>query len=308
MGLLPIDLPEMIRAGLDAQAKQPDGLLHASSLLEPLRHSQLRAANAPERPRPFTNEVTLMTGTLWHSWLERLLTGNLSINVSEGEGSSNRSLSPTTLTEVRCTDGMPDGWSGTADWLIWSPADRAFVLGDLKTIRGAGLPYVLRDGAKIGHIWQVSSYWYALRNMGFPLVEGFSIVYLPKDEVPGKDLQPAIMDCALVDEMELLDVMTQKKKAVDEYMERQYNSPMISGWQDGLEPFPDRELHKVWNKKANVYDVVLKPHYLAAYCNFIDCGCNELGQTKVGHIEDGKFVPRKGYEEYESRVTDEALC
>jgi hypothetical protein len=211
-----------------------------------------------------------------------------------------RIFKPTVLTEIDCTKGFPEGWSGTADWLIWSPEWRAFVLGDLKTIKGAGLPYVIRDGAKVGHIWQVSSYWYALRNMGFPLVEGFSIIYLPKDEVPGKDLQPAVMDCNLIDEMELLDAMTTKKRLVDEYLMEPYPQYLAN--------FPDRELHKVWNKKANAYDVVLKPHYLAAYCRFIDCGCNELGQTKVGHIEDGKFVPRKGYEDYESRVIDEALC
>lgn len=285
MGIFPVDIPDLLREIIDAEAKEPDGLLHASSLTEPLRHTQLRLSGAPEYPRSFTNDVTLMTGTLWHRFLE-----------SSMKTALHTSNSPF-LSEVNVTIGMPEGWGGTADWLIWDIERRAFVLGDLKTIKGAGLPWVLRDGAKVEHIWQLSSYWYALRNMGIPLVEGFGILYLPKDEVAGKDLQATVMECNMIDELELLDVMTKKKQAVDEFLERKQE--FKHEWHKALAPIPDRTLHKVWNKKTQVHDVVLKPHYSSAYCRFIDCGCNELGQTKVGHVEDDHYISRKGYEKYE---------
>src|SRR5689334_4455026 len=54
--------------------RPPDGKLHASSdLTGSLRHAQLRAAGAPERPRTITDEIVLMTGTLWHDLAHKAL-------------------------------------------------------------------------------------------------------------------------------------------------------------------------------------------------------------------------------------------
>jgi hypothetical protein len=42
---------------------------------------------------------------------------------------------------------LPDGWAGTADWLFWDESPpRAFVLGDMKTITGDGIPGSRRTG------------------------------------------------------------------------------------------------------------------------------------------------------------------
>lgn len=191
------------------------------------------------------------------------------------------------MLEVKLDEWLPEGWSGTADWIPWSSKHKAFVLGDLKTLKGAGLPWLLRDGAKDSHIWQISAYWYALRDMGIPLVEGFAITYMPKDG----NLSLEVMDCKMVDEALLKAVMNQRKADVDAYLAGEVE----------LAPIPPREQKRQWNKAAGVLDLVLKPHFSSLYCRFEDCGCKDLGQEKQGHwIRDefGKklYEPRKDYE------------
>src|SRR5437764_9270415 len=39
----------------------------------------------------------------------------------------------------------PEGWGGTADWIIYHPQYEAFVLGDLKTTTGEGIEVVSRS-------------------------------------------------------------------------------------------------------------------------------------------------------------------
>jgi hypothetical protein len=56
---------------------------------------------------------------------------------------------------------LPDGWSGTADWIFWNADLGGFVLGDLKTIKGDGITWIEKDGAKREHLWQLSAYWHA---------------------------------------------------------------------------------------------------------------------------------------------------
>jgi len=53
------------------------------------------------------------------------------------------------MEEVNLTAWMPEGWSGTADYVFYNAEARGFVLGDLKTIKGDGITWIERDGARV---------------------------------------------------------------------------------------------------------------------------------------------------------------
>ena len=72
---------------------------------------------------------------------------------------------------------------GTADWIFWNPDLGGFVLGDLKTIKGDGITWIEKDGAKPEHLWQFSAYWWALYDAGLPMVKAFAILYWPRTAV-----------------------------------------------------------------------------------------------------------------------------
>lgn len=280
--LMPLDITGALRNALAGDAREPDHKLHASShLTAPLRHVQLELSGAAEKPRSIADEITLMTGTQWHSYLNRLLF-DLRLPV---------------MMEVKLDAYMPEGWSGTADWIIWNPEYQAFLLSDLKTIRGAGLPWIISGGAKEAHMFQLSAYFWALKRMGLPLVDQFTILYLPKDAVPGKDVQPTLVECKPIDEALILAHMANRKNEVDLYL----------AGMEALAPVPPREAKRIWNAKAKTLDLVLKPHWSSMYCRFIDCGCSEQSQEKIGHfVLDGSeitYFPRKGYERPEDLVT-----
>jgi hypothetical protein len=64
-----------------------------------------------------------MTGTLWHGWAHEALV---------------RTGMPF-MQEVKLDRWLPEGWSGTADWVFWNADLGGFVLGDMKTIKGDGV-------------------------------------------------------------------------------------------------------------------------------------------------------------------------
>src|SRR5690242_14092074 len=136
-----------------------DGLLHASELVDPLRHVMLRMAGAPRKPKTIAELVVLETGKMWHKRIAQTL--------------YNKGLP--FMNEVKITDGLPDGWGGQADYLVWDHTRRGFILYDLKTTKASGLQYIARDGAKKEHIWQTSGYWWALKRMGYPVLNRIGI-------------------------------------------------------------------------------------------------------------------------------------
>jgi hypothetical protein len=175
--LLPIDLGELFHQELLKSSRPNDHKLHASSYLKgSLRHAQLDVAGAPKRTSELLNEITLMTGTLWHQWMHDTL----------------RQAGVPYMAEVNLTPWMPAGWGGTADFLIWNPELKAFVLTDAKTTKGESLKFIRRDGAKPEHVAQTSIYWHAAKKMGIPLAKIIGVLYWPKNDVRGAELiEPA---------------------------------------------------------------------------------------------------------------------
>lgn len=280
-----MDLTSLLRQRLAESRRPPDGKLHPSGdLLGSLRHAQLRLAGAPTIESQIVSDTRLMTGTMWHSYLGEMLV---------------RSGVPF-MQEVKVTPGLPEGWSGTADAVFWDPDCRGFVLGDFKTIKGEGMKWVLKDGAKEEHIWQLSSYWHALYNMGLPMVKGFAVWYLPQNDTTERDelIEPVLMECDPLPRDLLWGVMEDRWAACQGYLvSLDYFDGAYSGFvTDKLAPEIGRVQKLYWNGKQKVFDLKLMPHWSAQFCPYPEelCGCSTQGSNKIGHYTlDGEYVPRK---------------
>jgi hypothetical protein len=255
------------------------------------------------------SDIRLMTGTMWHRYIEDLLKAN-GVRVE---------------TEISVEPGLPEGWSGTADWLFWHPGYEAWALGDLKTTKGEGIRWIKRDGAKLEHLWQLSAYFWALVEMGFPMVRGFAVLYLPMNDTPDKAdvIEPTLEECEPLPREAVWGQMKARWQMTQEYLAELPESPAdfgieyapYEGWlNDKLAPEQDRvqTLHK--NKQRGSFEVKLVPHWSAQYCPFPDdlCACNEQGTTKIGEwVPDinaegwAEYTPRKGYEDIEPLVRPE---
>lgn len=301
-----MDLTGLLRKRLAESRRPPDGKLHPSGdLLGSLRHAQLRLAGAPTIESQIVSDTRLMTGTMWHSFLGEML-------VRAGVAF---------MQEVRVTPGLPEGWSGTADAVVWDPECRGFVLADFKTIKGEGMKWVLKDGAKEEHLWQLSSYWHALYNMGLPMVKGFAVWYLPQNDTTERDelIEPVLMECEPLPRDLLWGVMEDRWQAVQDYLTALRDGlsvtqrQMVDGIADGpkysleyiyitdeLAPEMSRVQKVFWNGKQGVFDVKLVPHWSSQFCPYpVElCACSEQGTTKIGQYDlEGKYEPRKGYED-----------
>lgn len=294
--LLPFDLTEVLHAELDAQRRNPDGMLHPSThLSNPLRHAQLDMAGAPQERNPLVSEVTLMTGTMWHEWIGGVL----------------KRLGIPAMLEVNLTPWLPEGWSGTADLVVWNPERKAWVLVDLKTTKGESIVWIQRRGAKDDHILQTSSYWHALRKMGLPLVKRVLVYYLPKNDDRGPNpVEPVLVDFEPMDARTLGTLMTGRGKAITTYLDslpdRAPEPDEYDYWlTDALAPPQGREQKLSFSRTSGMHEVKLVPHWSAAYCPFPDelCPCSTFGTEKIGAFDQsGVWFPRKGYEHYEPEV------
>lgn len=300
--MLPFDLSDLLSEKFARERRPPDGKLHPSGdLIGSLRHSQLRAAGAPTVETDIVSDTRLMTGTLWHTWFEGIF-DRLPV-----------------MTEVKLDRWLPRGWSGTADWLIWSDKYRAFILGDLKTTKGEALPFIERDGIKQEHLWQLSSYWYAARAMGIPLVDAFCVFYLPMNATG--TAAPLLLEAAPLDEALVLGTMESRWHATETYLGALPPDLLSTAGLPNAEKFINEYLAPVqervqvlrYNKPQGVYDVKLAPHWSAQFCPYPSelCNCNEGGTEKIGHyaaveVDDVmtvQYVPRNGYAEFIPTVT-----
>ena len=302
--MIPVNLADVIHDALKESRRKPDGLLHASSdLMGSLRHAQLAIAGAPKVESEITSDVRLMTGTMWHNFVHEAL-------VKKGVPF---------MQEVKLAPYLPEGWSGTADWVFWSDEYKAFVLGDLKTIKGEGLRWIEKGGAKDEHLWQLSAYWYALEKMGIPLVKGFGILYLPMNDTTDKDelIEPTVMECDPIPWDALNDRMSSRWELTHRYItslgdssEERWAEIAPLQTPDNPRPYPfwitealapemEREQKLDWNGKQNVWDLKLTPHWSTAYCPYPSelCACSEQSINKIGHYTlAGEYAPREGYE------------
>lgn len=248
------------------------------------------------------SDTRLMTGTMWHNFMHQAIV---------------RSGVPF-MQEIKLDRWLPEGWSGTADWIFYDAEAGGFVLGDLKTSKGEALRWVKKDGAKTEHLWQLSAYWHALFEAGLPLVKGFAILYLPMNDVASEEVEPVVAECEPLDRDVIWTEMETRWSLTQEYLGDYRKDLTVSQlWSlyshpdtregltltdvfvnDRLAPPMAREQKLIWNGKTNVFDVKLVPHWSTRYCPFDDelCDCSTQGVTKIGHweLDDVSWVPYKG--------------
>lgn len=247
--------------------------------------------------------MRLRVGTLVHHDFERIFRGK------------------PVMLEVNLTDYLPEGWSGTADWVVWNAERKAFVLGDLKTIKPEGIPWVLKEGVKDSHQHQLSAYWYALQRMGIPLVRGYGVLYLPFAQDAREPVQPTFQEASPLDEAYMYDLMTSRWAATQAYlasltpleqMKPQAGAVTLEQrfLTDELAPVQDREIRAYWNKAASKakgketpgVEVKLVPNWSTNYCDYANelCNCRTQKPEKLGTwlaTADGvRFVPSRGKE------------
>ena len=298
--MIPYDLVGVLKRGLEKDRRPPDGLLHCSSdLLGSLRHAQLRLAGAPTIESELVADIRLRTGTMWHEHFRDLMTG---------EGLA-------VMGEVRLDPWLPEGWSGTADWLFWDFDKRCFVLGDLKTIKGSGLYYIEREGVKPEHEAQLSAYYWAMVEAKMPVRKGFFVCYLPMDQDSGGreyEVEPVIIESLPIPKNELWPEMEYKWGQCQAYLARyrldwknamsQHPAGKVSFINDRIASTPERTQKMFWDKGNGRFDLKLVPDWRTRFCPYPNelCDCSEQGSTKIGHYEmntdEVKYVPRKGYE------------
>lgn len=290
--VLPFDLTDIILNELRRNRRPNDGLLHASShLTGSLRHAQLDVVGAPKVESELLSEITLATGTMWHEFIHSTL----------------RREGVPYMAEVNLTPWMPVGWGGTADGLFLNPDLDAFVLGDFKTTKGEGMRYIVRDGAKLEHRYQLSIYWHAAKKMlasTAKIAKVVGVYYLPKNDTRDKSelVEPVLADFEPIPRDELVKVTTERANAVREYhasLPTPNPRPLIEDdyLNDWLAPVQEREQVIYLDRKTGTHDVLLKPHWSTAYCPFPArlCGCSDQGQTKIGMYDvDGTYIPRTG--------------
>lgn len=300
MTVLPFDLTEILLAELRRGRRPNDGLLHASShLTGSLRHAQLEVVGAPRVESELLSEVTLMTGTMWHEFIHRAL-------VASGVPY---------MAEVNLTPWLPVGWGGTLDALVLNPELNAFVIVDFKTIKGEGLRFIERDGAKDEHIWQTSLYWHGVKKMlggTAKLAKTVAIYYLPKNDTRSKDdiIAPVLVDFEPLPLQEVMATARFRAERVEAYkqslewprVEDTGDGPSLNFWlTDELAPPQERVQRIFYDRSTETWDVKLMPHWSTAYCPFPEelCDCNTQGQTKIGMYDtDGStYIPRSGYED-----------
>ena len=293
MSLLPFDLTEIIEQELLGQRREPDGLLHASShLVGSVRHAQLDVAGAPKAPEKLMSSVRMMTGTLWHQWLEDRL----------------RKLGIAAMMEVNLTPWLPEMWGGTADFVIWNPELRGFVLEDLKTTKGESMRYV-KDGPKDEHRWQTSCYWHALKAMGIPMVKRTAVFYLPMNDIRGGGVEPLMLDFEPLPEKVLYDVMAERSEKAAAYVASiDPEGPGNPGKFLTDELVPVQEPNQVvrFDRKLGVNSLWLEPHWTSMFCAYPAelCDCSEQEKVQIGLFDgDGGYHPRPGFEDIEPTVT-----
>lgn len=226
------------------------------------------------------------------------------------------------MCEVRLDNWLPEGWSGTADWIAWSDEYRGFVLGDLKTIKGEGIKHLHYKGVKEEHLWQLSSYWYALEKMGLPLVKGFCVYYLPMNAPVGDAVEPMLVESDPLPRDIVLERMNERWAATSAYLDsvkarRKLNQSGSPAPYQGLDLYLTTALADVqeriqairWNAKTQVWDLKLVPHWSTMFCPYPTelCDCRDQGQTKIGHYVLNKgqleYVPRKDHEHLTPALT-----
>jgi hypothetical protein len=236
---------------IESAGREWDGKYHPSSHLAQWEgHTCLDFKYKGEgRKVPYHELTRMMTGTLWHKWIE---------GFAKLEGAA----------EVDLTTGMPSGWSGTADFIQAPRTDIDYpfhILWDFKTTSAKSMPYI--NGVKPEHKWQLSMYYRAAESLGYNLANSFTVLYIPIDGGQWKKVISAPYT-----ENKILNRVAEVEQAV--YL---FQNTRVLPEHPGLE----------WSVKYDKYRtrwlVKRAAPWWTKYCAYGDeCPCGGLKEQRVG--------------------------
>lgn len=255
------DILEVITQGLDSGARPKDNLLHCSKhIWWPLRFSQLEMSGEHMEPPEFLDQINMLTGTLHHSWIQEHL-----------KRSKDRWWE-LVATEIDLTPYLPEGWTGTADWVFYDKEADHCILGDYKTIKPEAVQYL--TGVKSDHLLQLSCYNLGLTMAGYNMAPELFVFYLPKNKVWTHSVAPQQLSAKPIEYIR--ERMTTIRDEVLAYTTGQV----------ALSRMPLPELKTSWNTKTGVFDVREVPNWMEAYtCPFNESLCPRTKSRKLGHFD-----------------------
>lgn len=234
------------------------GYLHCSThLSEPLIHTIMDMNKFPRKEKTLGDFTRVFTGTLWHEKIEEW------VSLKEYE------------VEVDVTDGLPDGWTGTADLIHEGKR-----LIDIKTVNN-----MYRDHPD-KYIWQVSAYYHALMDMGYFLT-GADILYIP---LTGG--APVLRPLYPLPRGTVHARMQEIKAAVDNWTPN-----------DPLPEHPGYEGKVRFLKTRSRHELDLTVPKWCNWCDFVGCPCQQMvaegDQKCVAYLgTDGGYHGDKKYEKF----------
>lgn len=171
-------LPEIINEALENEEEgqnwRQDKLHVSSDLLGCTRRACLEMSEfADKAETDLYGKIRRKIGRGMHSFVGRYLKERYDVK-----------------TEVDVSRGLPEGWAGTADFIVKDAASGEIAVYDLKVVSSSAKYYsdiaaqyyqvTNKQSSQLpleDHKWQVSSYCYALKKMGIPATRAF-VCYL----------------------------------------------------------------------------------------------------------------------------------
>lgn len=234
------------------------GYLHCSTHLTDIDlHNILDYYEFPRKEPTVDDFTRVTTGTLWHDRVHEI-TG------AYGEH------------EIEVTDGLPDGWTGTADLV------EDTTLWDYKTAKSDVIKYLSYNNSKPleKYIFQVSAYYHALSAMGY-FLDTVNILYIPIDG--GSFLIKPVQ----VLPKDVVWRQMEKKKSIVDAFKIDEVLPSHPGYNYELKTVKSRKVHELYQ---------VPPKY-TEWCSFIDCPCQGMTKQVVASLYfDDTYEGNKKYE------------
>lgn len=245
----------------------------------------------PEDETDFGSLITMKLGTLTHQWLENLLMWDRMGFKPELMMGTDWLLK---YSEMDLTHLLPEGWTGTCDYLFQHEPTATYAVSDLKTSKPEALAY-LNGEPKESHWIQVSCYHAAL-SAEYVLDPDISICYLPKGKTAKQEtVLPVMVSKAAMPKQQIFSRLEEIKMRTDEYVTEyeRTNDPLNKF----LAPMPAATPRIGWNKATNQWDVTMRPDWTEEFigARFGEVLCPKTPSQKIGHYTlDLHYIARKG--------------
>jgi hypothetical protein len=279
---------KLIKDGIQANNRTPDYKLHPSTHLSiPLRRLELDSIGYPKERGKYDSSHRLLTGTLWHEWLEKLLR------------ESGRQVS----LELDLTDHLPTGWSGRLDCLL-ATGDNTWDLYDFKTT--GDVTYVRRE-PKWEHVQQANLHADAADRM--VLVNKVYIVYI------GMNTDDVVVHECTLPRGKMAARANELRDKVKAFKERSgcflywddnvplWNNAVFVGATEHLSPGLGKQERWQWNKFRKGWGAYYGPANECKFCPYpssVCCKSKDEEDVYLGiyYPQKGKFYPAKSNTDY----------